>query len=161
MPEVCQKSFILTKVSLFSSVAPNQSFGFSSHCRKNRETSDKAFKAIVTIQPLSDLLFQILKHAVPIDGSSPASSSKIPANVALSAGEFLRPLPAVLIACVCKNERMLTSPYYTLPLLLSFSSEQPKQSMCLPTSMSPAHPNSLFQGMSPNQQRTATHFPCS
>lgn len=51
------------------------------------ETSDKAFKAIVTIQPLSDLLYQILKNAVPVDGS-PASSSKIPANVALAAGEL-------------------------------------------------------------------------
>lgn len=51
------------------------------------ETSDKAFKAIVTIQPLSDLLYQILKNAVPVNGS-PVSSSKIPAHVALAAGEF-------------------------------------------------------------------------
>ncbi|KAK9900905.1 hypothetical protein P389DRAFT_193157 [Cystobasidium minutum MCA 4210] len=50
------------------------------------ETSDKAFKAIVTIQPLSDLLYEILKQAVPVDGSA-VSNSKIPAGVALAAAQ--------------------------------------------------------------------------
>lgn len=58
---------------------------------KCSETSDKAFKAIVTIQPLSDLLYEILKQAVPVDGGSSISanggSSRIPASVALAAGE--------------------------------------------------------------------------
>lgn len=52
----------------------------------NRETSDKAFKSIVTIQSLSNFLYQIIKEAVPVDGSDLAKS-KIPPAVALAAGE--------------------------------------------------------------------------
>lgn len=49
------------------------------------ETSDKAFKAIVALPTLSSLLYTILRHAVPSDGTP--KSASIPLSVALAAAQ--------------------------------------------------------------------------
>ena len=80
------------------------------------ETSDKAFKAIVAVPSLSDLLYTILHHVIPSSGGI-VSRPKIPLNVGLAAAQAVY---------VLTDTNVPTAPKFPLPRDTSLSAAHSK-----------------------------------
>ena len=104
-------------------------------CSSDRETSDKAFKAVVAQSSLSTLLYTLLRRAIPADGS-PLSSSKVPLSAALAAGRSrcrcsrfkehpsdtaVSPLTSAQAVYVLTDSNVPSAPKFPLPRDVSLS----------------------------------------